>query len=420
MSGKLLTVIRREYLERVRSKAFIIATVLGPVLMGAMMVVPMLVAKSRAGSSLLRVAVVDQTGELGAAVEQALRIAVWEGKPRFDVRPGEPGTPEEREKLHRDSVLKGELDGFLVLPDGALGAAKADYFGRNVSNQMDIGLLRKTVNDLLVSRRLSGAGIDPDRVKELTRGLDLRTVRLSKAGEREDKGAAVVFSVVLLMILYTSILMWGQSVMTGVIEEKTNRVVEVVLSGLSATELLAGKLLGVGAAGLTQFGVWALSLFGVSLAMAGPGAASAFKMPEVSLLVLVSFVLFFLLGFAFYAALYAAVGAAVNNLQEAQNFVLPIVLPLVIGIMFFPIILESPDGPLAVVLSLIPFLTPLLMFLRIVVLTPPTWQIVLSFGFMVAAISGVIWFAARIYRVGILMYGKRPTFPELIRWARRS
>jgi ABC-2 type transport system permease protein len=154
--------------------------------------------------------------------------------------------------------------------------------------------------------------------------------------------------------------------------------------------------------------------------MAGPGAASAFKMPEVSPLVLVSFVLFFLLGFAFYAALYAAVGAAVNNLQEAQNFVLPIVLPLVIGIMFFPIILESPDGPLAVVLSLIPFLTPLLMFLRIVVLTPPAWQIGLSLALMVVTIAGVIWFAARIYRVGILMYGKRPTFPELIRWVWHS
>lgn len=420
MSGKLLMVIRREYLERVRSKAFIIGTVLGPALMGAMMVVPMLVAKSRAGSNLLRVAVVDKTGELGAPVEQALRVAMWDGKARFDIRPAELGTPEEREKLHRESVLKGELDGFLVLPEGALAAAKADYFGSNVSNQMDIGLLRKTVNDLLVSRRLSGAGIDPDRVKELTRGLDLRTVRLSKAGEREDKGAAVVFSIILLMILYTSILMWGQSVMAGVIEEKGNRVVEVVLSGLSATELLAGKLLGVGAAGLTQFGVWALSLFGISLAMAGPGVASAFKMPEISPLVLVSFVLFFLLGFALYASLYAAVGAAVNNLQEAQNFVFPIVLPLVVGIMFFLPILESPDGPLAVVLSLIPLLAPLLMFLRIVVLTPPAWQIGLSLVLMLVTIAGVIWFAARIYRVGILMYGKRPTFPELIRWVRHS
>jgi len=419
MSGKVLTVIRREYLERVRSKAFIIGTVLGPVLMGAMMVVPMLLAKSRAGSSLLRVAVVDQTGNLGGSVEEALRAALWDGKARFDVRPSGPGTTGDQEKNLREAVLKGQLDGFLVLPEGALADGKADYFGRNVSNQMDLGLLRRTVNEFLVSRRLSAAGLDPGRVKALTRDLELRTVRLSQAGEREDKGAALVLSIILLMVLYTSILMWGQSVMAGVIEEKTNRVVEVVLSGLPATELLAGKLLGAGAAGLTQFGVWSLSLFGISLATAGP-VASAFKMPEISPLVLVSFVLFFLLGFAFYASLYAAAGAAVNNLQEAQNFVLPIVMPLVIGIMFFPIILESPDGPLAVVLSLIPFLTPLLMFLRIVVLTPPAWQIALSLLIMVASVAAVIWLAARIYRVGILMYGKRPTFPELLRWVRHS
>jgi ABC-2 type transport system permease protein len=220
------------------------------------------------------------------------------------------------------------------------------------------------------------------------------------------------------MILYTSILMWGQSVMTGVIEEKGTRVIEVVLSGLSATELLAGKLVGVGAAGLTQFGVWALSMLGLSITMAAPDAA--FKLPEVSALILVSFVLFFLLGYAFYASLYAAVGSAVNNLQEAQSFVMPLVMPLVVAIMFFPVVLESPDGPLAVALSFVPLFTPLLMFLRIVVLTPPMWQIGLSLVVMLGSIAGVLWCAARIYRVGVLMYGKRPTFPELLRWIRHS
>jgi ABC-2 type transport system permease protein len=243
--------------------------------------------------------------------------------------------------------------------------------------------------------------------------------KIPAGGQREDRGTAFIFSIILMMILYTSILMWGQLVMTSVIEEKSSRVIEVMASGLPSTQLLWGKLLGVGAAGLTQFLVWALSLLVVSLLAAGQ-AATAFKMPEITPLMLVSFVLFFLLGFLFYAALYAAIGAAVNTVQEAQNFVFPVVLPLIIGMVCFPAVIESPDGGLAITLSMVPFLSPLMMFLRIVVVTPPLWQVALSLGLLALAIAGAVWLAARIYRVGILMYGKKPTFPELVRWVRHG
>jgi ABC-2 type transport system permease protein len=279
--------------------------------------------------------------------------------------------------------------------------------------------MERSVSDVLVGRRLADAGLDPTKVKSLTKELDLKTIRLSEAGEREDRGAALIFAVILLMILYTSIVMWGNAVMTSVIEEKSSRVVEVMGSGVSATTLLAGKLLGVGGAGLTQFLVWSLSLFGVSLAMAGPFAGSL-PMPEVTLLLLVSFVLFFLLGFFFYAALYAAIGSAVNTVQEAQSLAFPVLLPIILGMVFFPAALEAPDGPLAVTLSMIPGISPLIMFLRIVVLTPPLWQIALSVGLMVLGILAVLWVSARVYRVGILMYGKKPTFPELIKWVRHA
>jgi len=229
----------------------------------------------------------------------------------------------------------------------------------------------------------------------------------------------MILSVILLMILYTSIIMWGQAVMTSVIEEKNNRVVEVMTSGVPSTTLLAGKLLGVGGAGLTQFLVWSLSLLGVSVFAAGPRAGS-FTMPEVTPVMLVSFVLFFLLGFLFYAALYASIGAAVNTVQEAQNLVFPVLLPIIIGMVFFLPVIEAPDGVLAVTLSMIPGISPLIMFLRIVVLTPPMWQILLSIGLLVLGILAVMWFSARVYRVGILMYGKKPTFPELMKWVRHA
>ncbi len=413
MARKLWAVIRREYLERVRSKAFIIATILGPILMGGIMVLPVFVMKS--GSRLLQVAVLDETAHLGARVEKALRDARFDGKPRFDVQPAIEGRAEEREAELRKDVLEGGIDGYLLLPKDTVSASTARYYGRTVSNQIDLNLMRGKVEEVVQSHRLAEAGLDPDQVQKLTRGLEWRTIRLSEEGEREDQGLAILFSIILLMILYTSILMWGQVVMTSIIEEKSSRVIEVVASGVAPTQLLAGKLLGVGAAGLTQFLVWSLSLFGVSLAAAGPMAAGL-PMPEITPVILVFFVVFFLLGFAFYATLYAAIGAAVNTVQEAQNFVFPIVIPLVLGLVCFPVVLESPDGGLAVTLSLIPFLTPLLMFLRIVVLTPPWWQIALSLALLGAAILAVLWLAARIYRVGILMYGKKPTFPELVRW----
>jgi len=415
MSGKLWAIVRREYVERVRTKGFVIATLLGPVIMAAMMVVPALLA--RQSGKPLKLAVHAADGALRPAVEQALRDERVDGKPRFDVQAGPEGP--DREAALKKAVLDDRLDGFLLLPADAVATATASYYGRNVSNLGERRTMERKVSDVLVSRRLTAAGLDPAKVKDLTRELDLKAIRLSATGEREDRGAAFFLSIILLMILYTSILMWGQLVMTSVIEEKSSRVVEVLASSLPPTKLLWGKLLGVGAAGLTQFLVWSLSLFLISLAAAGPLVGS-FKMPEVSPLVIGSFVLFFLLGFLFYASLYASIGAAVNTVQEAQNFVFPVIMPLIIGVVCFPVVLESPDGVLAVVLSMIPFLSPLMMFLRIVVLTPPLWQIAVSLALLALAIAGAVWVAARVYRVGILMYGKKPTFPELMRWVRHS
>jgi ABC-2 type transport system permease protein len=269
-----------------------------------------------------------------------------------------------------------------------------------------------------VNRRLESAGLDAGRVKELTRGLDMKRIRLSETGEREDRGAAMFLALVLLMILYVSILVWGQAVLSSVIEEKTSRVVEVMAAGVPSTTLLLGKLVGVGGAGLTQFLVWSLSLLAVSLFSAG--AIGGFAMPEITPLMLVSFVLFFLLGYFFYSALYAAIGSAVNTVQEAQGLVFPVMLPIILAMVCWPAVLQAPDGPLAFTVSMIPGMSPLIMFLRIVVQTPPMWQILLSMALLVLGILGVVWFAARVYRVGILMYGKRPTFPEILRWVRHS
>jgi ABC-2 type transport system permease protein len=419
MTAKLWAIVRREYLERVRTKAFVIGTILGPLIMAGLMIGPLFAM--RAGSKPLRVAVLDGSGTLGPAVEDALRNARgFNDKPRFDVQRAAEEPPAVREAALKKAVLEARLDGYLELPADAVAKGTASYFGRNVSNRMDLQTMERAVNDVLVGDRLSAAGLDPAKVKNLTKEMDLKTIRLSEAGEREDRGmVAFFFSTIMMMILYVSILMWGQMVMTSVIEEKTSRVIEVMASGVPATTLLTGKLVGVGGAGLTQFLVWSLSLFAVSLAAAGP-LAGAFPMPEITPLMLVSFVLFFLLGFFFYAALYAAIGAAVNTVQEAQNLMWPVMMPIIMGMVAFPAAIEAPDGPLSVTMSMIPGISPLIMFLRIVVLTPPLWQITLSIGLLALGIVGVLWVAARVYRVGILMYGKKPTFPEIVKWVRHA
>jgi ABC-2 type transport system permease protein len=416
VSAKLWAIVKREYIERVRTKAFVIGTILGPLVMAAMMIVPALAARSKGKP--LHVAVLAADAGLRQAVEAALGEARVDGRLRFEIQPeAAPGTGAPSEAALKQAVLDKRLDGYLALAADAVSSASASYYGRNVTNRIDLRTMERTVSAVLVARRLASAGLDPGKVKDLTRELEMKTIRISDKGEREDQGAATILALVLLMMMYVSILMWGQAVLTSVIEEKTSRVVEVMASGVPPTTLLLGKLLGVGAAGLTQFLVWSLSLLGVSLAS---GSMGAFSMPEVTPLMLASFVVFFLLGFFFYASLYAAIGSSVNTVQEAQGLVFPVMLPIIMAMISFPAVLEAPEGPLAVTISMIPGMSPLIMFLRIVVLTPPLWQILLSIALLVLGILGVIWVAARVYRVGILMYGKRPTFPEIMRWVRHG
>jgi ABC-2 type transport system permease protein len=414
---RLLTIARREYLERVRSKAFLVSTFLGPFLVAGFMLAPSILMERQRGKA-LRIAVVDATRTLRGGVEAELRRQRVAGEPRFVVMPAEGGDVEAARQAARRAVVDGRLDGYLYLAPDALATSKAEYFGKNVSNVMDLRLVEQSAENALLQHRLAEEGLDGARVKAVTRKLDVRTVRLTASGEREDRGATFVLALMLLTLLYLTVPMWGAAIMNGVIEEKSNRVVEVIVSSIPTSYLFAGKLLGVGGAGLTQVLVWVLTMAGFGAY--GAAAAGGVPMPELSPLLMVSFVVFFLLGYFLYGAMYAGVGSAVNTQQEAQSLAFPVMMPLVLGFVFFPAVLGSPDSPFSVTLSLIPFFTPMLMFLRITAVTPPAWQIALSVGLTLATVVGVTWAASRVYRVGILMYGKRATFPEMMRWIKES
>jgi ABC-2 type transport system permease protein len=411
---RLFAVARREYVERVRSKAFVIGTMVGPLLLGGVMIGPSLLMAKQRGRP-LRVTVVDDTRRVGAAVEKSLAERQASGLARFDVVPARQADGAE---ALRGRVLSGDLDGYVHVQGETAEAASASYYGRNVSNIMDLQLVEHAVSEAVTDERLAHAGLPAERVRALTRPPAFKTIQLTDQGAREDRKEAFIVTGILLTLLYTSIAMWGSVIMSGVLEEKTSRVVEVVVSSVSPWDLFMGKLVGVGAAGLTQFVAWgvALALLGMGVAASG-AAAGASVLP---LRVLVWFALFFLLGYFFYGALFAALGASVNSPQEGQSLTFLVMMPLVAGLALFPVVLGNPDGPLAVGLSMIPFFAPLLMFLRISAVTPPAWQIALSVLSMLLGIAGAVWAGARIYRVGILMYGKRATFREMARWIGQS
>jgi ABC-2 type transport system permease protein len=214
--------------------------------------------------------------------------------------------------------------------------------------------------------------------------------------------------------------------MRSVIEEKSSRVIESVIASVKPFHLMAGKILGVGALGLTQYSLWALvmgllSLYGVkftALFASDPATAANLTMPTVAPGILLFFILFFVLGYFLFSAIFAGLGAMVNSDQEAQQLVFPVIMLVIIPFLCTFYIIENPDTQMSVVLSLIPFFAPMTMFARIVVLTPPAWEIALCLALLVATIVGTIWLVGRIFRVGVLMYGKRPSLPEVIKWIR--
>ncbi len=434
--GSIGAIARREYLARVQTKGFWISTVLLPLFMGAMVFVPSLVAsKTRATH---RMAVVDETGKVGEALAAAL-TGKEQKKPGNEgvlekareqpetasfvveqVKPEEPAA--QRAALDR-RVLDGKIDSWIRISNEALDKSQVEYRAESVSNFITQRRLERVLSQVVGRYRIESAGLDAERIAAMTRDVELETVRLSKEGERAEAGIAGFFlAYFLFFLLYMVVAIYGQQVLNGVLEEKASRVVEVIVAAVRPFDLMLGKLAGIGLVGLTQLGIWlatmaALTAPGVITAMAWlPGG----KLPEISLAVFGHFLVLFLLGYFFFATLYAAIGAATNNIQEAQQFAGVVVIFLIAPVLLMVPVINDPDSTLAVVLSLVPPFTPLLMMLRIAVKMPPAWQIALGYLLTSAFIVVLVWVCARVYRVGILMYGKKPTFQELWRWVRHA
>jgi len=408
-------IVQREYIEKVKSKAFLFMTLLVP---GVMVIAfgAVFLTTLRAGAN-QNIAI--------ASNDQALAMAVRDNLANNPTAPIHavvvaPATQADRDALI-DQVSNKHLDGYVWLGAKPGGEPDVQYNSRSSSDLLVKSRIQEAVSNAEMSSHLQARGLSPAEVSRMMSQVDVGSGEI-KDGHivTSDSDSSFWVGYVMVFLLYFSITYYSVNVARSVIQEKTSRIFEVMLATVRPEEMMAGKMLGVGAAGLTQIAIW------IGIASLGflATAVSHGALPDVHLKIsaaqLISFCVYFLLGFAFYSAAAAAAGACFNAESEIQQLSFALVMPMFVAVMSYAYILSSPNSTYSVVLSLFPPTAPLAMFLRITAQTPPWWQIALSLALMLVAVYFMLWIAARVYRVGILMYGKRPTLPELLRWLKYS
>ena len=428
---KFFAVFKREYLERVRTRAFIVFSIFGPLLFGGILIVPAYIsAKSLQNARIARLQIIDGSGTgLGNEVRSVIiapkadTTAAKADSATITVADVTPSAIAQAESTATRRVMRNELSGYLVLDSATVAGKVARYAGRNAAAVGEISTLQTAIRQTVLHHRLESEGLNPAKIAALTDvRLQMPTERISDKGRGGSGTASTILGFVLAFLLYMSLILYGQNTLRSVIEEKTTRVAEVIVASVKTDVLLAGKVLAVSAVGLTQQLFWAASALVMYnarttiFAKFGLTSPQSVSLPHVSLGMGVAFSLFFLLGFVFYSSLFAAAGATVSSDQEAQQAAQPIMMLLIASIIFLNPILVAPASTLAKVLSWLPFSAPIVMPLRMSVLPLDPLEIVLVLVGLAVASGAAIWLASRIYRVGLLMYGKRPSFRELGRW----
>jgi ABC-2 type transport system permease protein len=405
-----LVVARRELLERVRTVWFVVVTLLGPVGMVAMIVLPALLGGSDQN---VRLQVVDHTGRVTAPVAAKLALAGWRVE---DV----PVTTPPATLLAR--VEAEEIDGFLTVPADAIDGGEIVYQGDNATNQGVARLIEMTVASAVQDARARDAKLTDEQLARVRADIAFEARHTTGDDAGASGGATFVLGFIVAFIVYMAIVLYAVNVMRSVVQEKTNRIMEIMVAAAKPRALMLGKIVGVGGVGLLQLLAWlgiaALTLEYRMELLGAVGASGGFVMPALSLAQVAVIVVYFVLGYFFYAALYAAIGAMVNSDQEAQQAQTPVVLFLIVPLTCLNVIAGDPRGSTAEILTQIPFFSPVLMPMRYLLGGAGIGSVLVSVGLLAVSTVVVALAAARIYRIGILMYGKRPSLRELGRWLR--
>ncbi|MEW6130962.1 MAG: ABC transporter permease [Acidobacteriota bacterium] len=443
MMRNILIIIKREYLTRVRSKAFVIGTFLSPLFILALAILPTFLADRSKGSR--SITVFDLSGDEQFFSEIKNRLESQNRKSLFSTtgnkNDGQDASLDEKRGLGNlqftltrvvvqeasqladlmsepiKRIEQKSNEAVLVIPKEALSGQPLEYYAKNPSD-LAVAIVESTINDVIKERRLAQAGFNKANLEEYLKPVQMQ--RRNPRGEEEKGIPRFAVGMVMLFFIYITTLFYGIFVMRGVIEEKQSRIVEVLISSVKPFELMMGKLIGIGLVGLTQYAIWILCLALVLVFGASVFVNQGIPLPQIPISLIIYFVLFFILGYFLYASLYALVGAIVSNEEDAQQVQMPVTLLVVVPVILFPLVMTNPDSTLSTILSMIPFFAPTLMMMRVAMINPPIYQVALAMVGMLITILASVWMVGRIYRIGILMYGKRPSLIELGRWIRYS
>ena len=420
----VLLITKREFRERVASKSFVIGTLLFPLLMTGMAILPGLAAS---GSTWKLALVNEAPAGVGSAFTAALtRASESRDDNTYEVVPVEGTADEARQRLAA-RIQSKELDGYVVLPADVLRAGMIQFRTRKSGSFAVLRDLRAAGTRTLQAERLKIAGIEASAVAALIAPAQVDEARITVTGEEERGGALSTFlaAYAVAFVIYIMTTLYGVAVLRSVLEEKTNRIGEVLMSTIRASHLMAGKILGVGSAAVAQVLAWAA--IAAIVVTQSPRFGDRFTLPPTAIQALqvepatgVLLFLFFLFGFFLYASVFATVGASVTSEQEAQSVQFIAIIPLISPLLFLQSILNAPLGPVATALGIFPFTAPIAMPMRMASTAVPPLEIAASLVLLVLAIAALSWVAGKVYRVGVLSTGKRPTLAELARWIRAA
>jgi len=450
--GKFWAVVKREYFKVVWTKVFLISTLLAPVGMILLSFLPIIFFSIKGDA--VRLAIVDDNGKIFQRLQEnlspekqleKLKQSAEDPLKNLDVSreeqlkktAGQFGSTFvlEQIKLNNRSaeqiqtelnqrIASENLDAYLIIPPNYDAKdSQFEFFARNSSDMFSQTALQNAVNDAIRFERLSKINISEEKLKEVNQKVNFSSKAVDKTGivkEGNNYGFEVAFG--LAFLLYIMITIYGSAVMGAVIEEKETKIAEILFSSTSPFSLMMGKLVGVCLAGLTQVGIWIFSLLGLLAYFAAAGGVNGmnFPLPEISIGFVIYFFIFFLVGFFLFSTIFALIGSMVTTTQEGSQFLMIVVMILMVGMYSVIPIVRDPNSTFSTLISLAPFVSPISMPARIFIETPPFWQILLSLILNILAICGFVWAAARVYRIGMLMYGKRATIPEVLRWIRTN
>ncbi len=412
---KYLNVARWEFMEKVTSKAFLISLLLMPVIIIAFGVLPGVFAM-KGDDRTITVGVIDETNSLiePLALRLEEKYKLPDGRPNYLLRNvGQQESFEAMREKANTMVANDEIEGYFHIPATVFDSGKVEYRSENVGNIRLVERFSRTLEEVVVELRARAQGYDPLEIKQLLTSVDVRSIKVSASGEEKESGFLQTFfsSYIFLMMLMFLVLTSGQLLIRSVVEEKSNRVIEVLISSCSARDLMVGKILGLSGLGIVQVLLWALIGFVVWARFEG-----IYVEPATLLLSAV----YFVLGYLLYSAIFVTVGSPVTTEQEAQQLTSYVSLFLVFPIVLAVPIMQNPNAPLVTALSFVPVLTPAFMVMRMPIQMPPVWEIVGTIGVLTVSVIGMMWVAGKIFRTAILVYGKRPTPRELLRWLRTA